>query len=126
MLGGMSANTEEAPVVDPLRVLESVVTELEVLAADAPIGVGGDLVRLFGALLVFGLDGDPSLIPERSFGLGKRRMLEIRVTRAARRLCAATPPAASPADEQNVNRDEAARRIEDLIHLIDPELRAVA
>ncbi len=111
------------PFLEPARVLESVVSELEVLASDTPLGLRGDLIELHGALLIFGLGGVVGLLPSVGLGLSTRRMLEFRVVRAARRL------AQQASNEPN--QDTAAsvlaiagNRIEDLIHLIDPELRS--
>ncbi len=116
---------EEVPALDPLKVLESVVTELEVLCADTPPLLRGDLISLHGALLAYGLGGDASLIPERSLGLSGRRLLEVRVIRAARRLCGSVARGADENQSEAV-LDAAAQRIDDLIHLIDPELRVSA
>ncbi len=106
---------------DPAKILESVVSELEMLCEDAALGMSSQLISLHGALLVYNLEGWAQLIPAPSWSLSRRGMLQLRVTRAARRLAGSTngQPAAAAAMER------AARKIEELIHLIDPELRAV-
>jgi hypothetical protein len=111
-----------SPSIDPARVLESVVSELEVLSADSPLGSRGDLIELHGALLMFGLGGVVSLLPSVGLGLSARRMLEFRVVRAARRL-ADQATSTSHLDTAVAVLELAAERIEDMIHLIDPELR---
>ena len=112
----------EYPQVDPQRVLEIVVSELELLCADTPVSARSDLIDLHAALLVYELQGQAERIPNVSFGLSGRRLLELRVTRSARRLASPTFGAADP--DEVVAR--AATLIEDLIHLIDPELRILA
>jgi hypothetical protein len=112
-----------SPTIDPARVLESVVSELEVLASDTPLGMRGDLIELHGALLIFGLGGVVGLLPSAGLGLSTRRMLELRVVRAARRL-ADRVTGTSEHDTASAVLEYAGERIEDLIHLIDPELRS--
>jgi hypothetical protein len=112
-----------SPKIEPARVLESVVSELEVLAADTPLGMRGDLIELHGALLIFGLGGVASLLPSVGLGLSVRRMLEFRVVRAARRLAEHAGDSSSHDTAASVLA-LAGNRIEDLIHLIDPELRS--
>jgi hypothetical protein len=113
------ATPSEAVSASPQAVLESVVSELEVLHLDAPWMMGSDLVALHGALLLFNLDGRAELIPGGSWPLGWRRVTEMRVTRSARRL--AGPERGTAAAEAAVER--ASQLIEELVHLIDADLR---
>ena len=112
----------EYPQVDPQRVLETVVSELELLCADTAVSARSDLIELHAALLVYELNGQAERIPTVGFGLSGRRLLELRVTKAARRLSSPKFGVADP--DAAVTR--AAALIEDLIHLIDPELRVLA
>lgn len=112
----------EHPQADPHRVLETIVSELELLCADTPVGARSDLVQLHAALLVYELHGEAERIPTVGFGFSGRRLLELRVTRAARHIASPRVGAANP--DEVVAR--AATVIEDLIHLIDPELRVLA
>ncbi len=105
----------------PHEVLESVVSELEWLYADAPLGSGSRLVALHAALLVYNLEGWSELIPSVGLSLHRRGLLEMRVSRAARRLAG---PVAGPVGAK-LAMERASVRIEELIHLIDPELRVV-
>jgi hypothetical protein len=107
---------------DPARILESLVYEFESLSAEIPLGSSGDLIALHGALLVYNLDGRTDLIPATSFSLNRRSMLEFRIARAARRLTKGLRPEV----QAYVSVERAAERIEELLHLIDPELRSLA
>jgi hypothetical protein len=99
-------------------VVTSLVSELEFLLEDSPVH-RTELIALHGALLAYEIQGDASLIPVPSLGFGSRRVLTFRVTRAARRLIAESRDAESAIEV-------AVQVIEDLIHLIDPELRPYA
>ena len=115
-------NTNVFPEVDPFRILESIVSELEVLCADTAVGTRTELIELHAALLVYELGGHSELIPTVGLGFSSRRLLELRVLKAARR--ASRPQNGSSTPESAMLR--AATMIEDLIHLIDPELRILA
>jgi len=110
--------SSELPV-DPRRVLESVVSELEYLLESTP-GIGHDLVELHGALLVYNLGGRVDLIPAATFGVSVRQWHERRVVRSARRL------AARAGHDAAETRAYAANVIDRHLHLIDPELRSSA
>ncbi len=105
--------------VDPNRILESIVNELELLQTMTPLSGQHELVDLHAALLVYELAGDKALLPNTSFSLSPRRVLEARVVRAARRLVQA-------GGESNRSKELAAQQIEELVHLIDPELQIMA
>ena len=93
-------------------------TELEVLTDESPIAIGTDLITLHGALLAYELGGVAASVPAVGFGMSRRRLLERRVVRAARQLISAHDPETAVL--------VAGSTIEDLIHLIDPELRSLA
>lgn len=115
-------NNNELPSVDAHRILESLVSELELLCQDTALGAGSDLVQLHAALLVYELDGRVDLIPSVGLGFSGRRVLEYRVTKAARRMAGSGSVARDPLAAVT----HAAQRIEELIHLIDPQLRVMA
>jgi hypothetical protein len=106
--------------VNPASILESVTTELEMLRSlhNAP----GRLVELHGALFLYALDGRAELIPSQGIPLGGRQLLELRVASAARRLAGRERGVAAATAALAL----AAQRIEQLIHLIDPELAVTA
>jgi hypothetical protein len=103
-------------ILDAVSILESVTAELEVLRSQH--NAAGRLVELHGALFLYALDGRAELIQNQGIPLGGRQLLELRVAFAARRLAGRDrgESAASAALAR------AAQRIEELIHLIDPEL----
>jgi hypothetical protein len=105
--------------LDPQRVFDSVVSELECLTHDAAPGIGSDLVELHGALLAYNLDGRAELLPSPTFGLSTRSWRERRVLRAARRIMTAS-------GDPTAVLDLADRIIRQRLHLIDPELSAFA
>ena len=107
---------EPVTALDPGRVLECVVSELEYLGQDAPLGSGSDLIELHGALLAYNLEGRPELVPTPSFGLSLRAWRERRVVRSARQIIA------RGAGDATVALDVAAGVIARHLHLIDPEL----
>jgi hypothetical protein len=107
---------------DPARILESLVYEFEILSAETQLGSTRDLIDLHGALLVYNLDGRTDLIPVTSISLNRRSMLEFRIARAARRLTKDLRPEV----QAFVSVERAAARIEELLHLIDPELCSLA
>ncbi len=118
-------NTTDSPMFDetavtaaPHRILESIVSELELLCADSPFAARSDLIELHGALLAFELGGQIALLPSIGFAFNGRRVLESRVVRAARRVMGTATPETAVL--------HAANTIEDLIHLIDPDLRVLA
>ena len=119
-----STQTPPKPTIriDPDRILESLACEFETISADLPLGCGGDLMALHGALLVYNLEGRVDLIPPTSWSLNRRSMLEHRIARAARRLTRNLRPEV----QAYVSVERAAARIEELLHLIDPELRSLA
>jgi hypothetical protein len=123
MLNVMQNNTTSPIAADtyvaaPIDVLTSIVTDLELLCADSPLAARSDLIELHGALLVFELGGQAELVPNVGFAFNGRRVLEARVARAAKRIIGT-----ASADLAVAN---AASTIEELIHLIDPELRLLA
>jgi hypothetical protein len=111
--------TSQIPAIDVPRVLESITSELESLRSfsDRP-----GLVELHGALFLYALDGDAGLLPSVGFPIGRRRLLETRVVRAAKRLAGSQRGAAA----QEVALLRAIETIEQLLHLIDPDLVSVA
>jgi hypothetical protein len=119
-----ATQTSQEPMMasDPARILESLVYEFESLSAEVSPGSARDLIALHGALLVYNLDGRTDLIPATSFSLNRRSMLEFRIARAARRLTKGLRPEV----QAYVSVERAAERIEQLLHLIDPELRSLA
>jgi hypothetical protein len=118
-------NEEHFPILpehveaDPARILESIVSELEALREFNPLGSTNGLVELHGALLVYELAGRVELIPSFRPVFTPRRVLEARVAWAAQRLAGR----ARGYEAARAATDRAARRIEELIHLIDPDLR---
>ncbi len=112
--------TVDAPIgtLEVARALETVVTELELLTDESPIAIRADLITLHGALLAYEVSGVASALPTIGFGMSRRRILERRVVRAAKNLIGASDA------ETAVRRS--ASTIEELIHLIDPELRSLA
>ena len=106
--------------IDARRVLESLVYELEILAHEAPLGSGSDLIQLHGALLAYNLEGRAELVPVPPFGWSVRSWRERRVIQAARRIVE------QGAGDATVTIDIAAAHIARLLHLIDPELSALA
>lgn len=122
LMNATQTSPEPKTAIDPARILESLVYELESLSAYVPIGSTRDLIELHGALLVYNLEGRTDLIPATSPSLNRRSMLEFRIARAARRLTKNLHPEV----QAYVSVDRAADKIEQLIHLIDPELRSLA
>jgi hypothetical protein len=121
-MNATQTSPEATDRVDPARILESLACEYETLSADLPIGFGAELMALHGALLVYNLEGRTDLIPPTSLSLNRRSMVEFRIARAARRLTGNLRPEV----QASMSVDRAAARIEELIHLIDPELRSLA
>lgn len=121
-MNATQTSPEATDRVDPARILESLACEYETLSADLPIGFGAELMALHGALLVYNLQGRTDLIPSTSLSLNRRSMLEFRIARAARRLTGNLRPEV----QASMSVDRAAARIEELLHLIDPELRSRA
>lgn len=110
--------------VDPKAILEEVVSALQILSAEtsqSPFVTPSAVIDLHGALLVYELAGRGELIPNVSIGVSTRRGFERRVVSSARRLVG---PARGEAAAL-VAWVRAAARIEDLVDLIDPELRLV-
>ena len=98
------------------KILESLVSELELMMQEAEPGTRSALIDLHGALLLYELDGRTECIPTVHVGFGVRRILEFRVSRAARRL-------AATANDPGSALTRSVEVIEDLIHLIDEDLR---
>ena len=96
----------------------AIVSELELLADESPIAIRADLITLHGALLAYELGGSASWLPTIGFGMSRRRILERRVVRAARNLIGVR-------DAESALH-AAGSTIEELIYLIDPELRCRA
>ena len=111
---------QESHPIDPNQVLDTVVSELELLLEEAPLGAVFDLVSLHGALLIYNLEGSVRSLPSPAFGASKRRRLERRVLRAAAKISARCHGDAS-ATERLANAEIEAR-----LDLIDPELRSQA
>ncbi len=103
----------------PGRILESLVSELEIIRSESPATVSSLLIDLHGALFLYELGGDLGRLPTLGFSLSSRRLLERRVVLAARRL--GRMGSDPTVHQQNIERANA--RIVDSIHLIDPELR---
>jgi len=114
------AAAHPAGPLDPQRVLETVVSELEILLHEAPLGCGSDLILLHGALLAYNLEGRADLLPTPSFGWSARSWRERRVVHAARRIIA------QESGDNAAAIDIAAALIARYLHLIDPELAARA
>jgi hypothetical protein len=110
--------------VEPKRLLDDVVSALQILLAETSTSsfANGSLVDLHGALLVYELAGRAEAIPSVGLGVTARRGLERKVVGSARRL---TGTARGDAAAFAAWKRSAAR-IEDLIDLIDPELRLLA
>jgi hypothetical protein len=113
----MPKNESDAPDLDPGRVLESLVSELENLLNAVPLGAEGHLIELYGALLVYNLEGRVELLPDAFFGRSPRRWKERRVLRAARLLGRRSQ------GDADVMVRAACRIIETNVYLIDPELQ---
>lgn len=113
-------DTTTTLAVDPPRVLETLVTELEnlVLAAD-PAVVSG-LTALYGALLAHNLGGREELLPVVTFGLSARQRRERRVVRIARRIMR------DGAGDPMVALEIASVAIEQRLHFISAELGTLA
>ena len=79
---------DHPPSVDPQRMLESIVSELEWLIITAPMGSGSELTWLHGALLAYNLEGRAELMPRPPFGLSSRSWRQRSVVRAARHIIA--------------------------------------
>ena len=115
---------ERSTVARPIEIgeascaLEAIVTELELLTDESPIAIRADLITLHGALLAYEVSGVAASLPATGFGMSGRRILERRVVRAAKNLIGE--------DEADMAVRRAASKIEELIHLIDPELRFLA
>ena len=113
-------STVDTPIgtLEAARALETIVTELELLTDQSPIAIRADLVTLHGALLAYELGGVATSIPAIGFGMSGRRILERRVVRAAKNLIGSR--------DAETALHLAGSTIEELIHLMDPELRCVA
>ena len=109
-------------VLDPQKVFETIVTDLEMLTADCPAAPSWELVELHAALLVYELGERVTDVQTARASIRRRPMLERRVARAALRLLQNASAQSSDAEL----RSRATESIEALIHLIDPELRVLA
>ena len=109
-----------APIgsLEAARALEAIVTELELLTDESPMAIRADLITLHGALLAYEVSGVAASLPTIGFGMSGRRILERRVVRAAKNLIGES--------DAEIAVQRAASTIEELIHLIDPELRFLA
>ena len=110
--------------VDPKAVLHDVVSALQILSTEtgASFATPNSLIELHGALLVYELAGRSELLPSVAIGVTTRRSLERRVLSSAHRLAGR-----DQSDEAAFAAwKRAAALIEDLIDLIDPELRLLA
>jgi hypothetical protein len=101
------------------RVLDSIVSELEILRTENANASVGLLIDLHGALFLYELGGDLDRLPTLGFSMSTRRLLERRVVLAARRLGSR----GVEAEVHAKNMERANVQIAELIHLIDPELR---
>jgi hypothetical protein len=110
--------------VDPKTVLDDVVSALQILCAETSVSSSPttSMIELHAALLLFELGGRRELVPSVGLGVTARRNLERRIVSSARSL-AGRATGAEPAFAAWMR---AADRIEDLIDLIDPELRILA
>jgi hypothetical protein len=113
----MTKNESDVADLDPHRVFESVVSELENLLHAVPVGVQGHLFELYGALLVYNLEGHVALLPDAFFGMSPRRWKERRVLRAARLI------GRRGQGDPDLIVKVACQVIETNLYLIDPELQ---
>jgi hypothetical protein len=113
----MTKNESGVLDLDPRRVFESVVSELENLLNALPLGVEAHLFELHGALLVYNLEGRVELLPEAFFGMSQRRWKERRVLRAARLI------GRRGQGDAALIMSVASQIIETNVYLIDPELQ---
>lgn len=113
----MTKNESGVPDLDPRRVLESLVSELENLLNLVPLGAQGHLIELHGALLAYNLEGHVELLPDAFFGMSQRRWKERRVLRATRLI-----GRRGQGDADLIMRI-ASQIIETNVYLIDPELQ---
>jgi hypothetical protein len=116
----MTKYENDVPDLDPRRVLESVVSELENLLYVLPPGVQGQIIELYGALLAYNLDGHVELLPDAFFGMSPRRWKERRVLRSARvigRRCHG---------DADLTVKAASQIIDTNLYRIDPELQCFA
>ena len=107
-------------ITEPIvtEIFEIITSELEVHLEEANLSTASELVALHAALLVYNLGGRTEQISTRGLALTKRRFLEMRVARSARQLVDAEPLA----DASRIV-ELASARIEQLIHVLDPDLR---
>ncbi len=110
--------------IDPKAVLDDVVSGLQILCAETSVSSSPtvSMVELHAALLLFELGGRRELLPSVSLGVTSRRNLERRIVSSARSLAGR----AVGDDAAFAAWNRVADRIEDLIDLIDPELRILA
>jgi hypothetical protein len=113
----MTKNEGDVLDLDPRRVFESVVSELENLLSAVPVGEESHLFELYGALLAYNLEGRVELLPEAFFGASPRRWKERRVLRSARGI-----GRRGQGDPDLIVRI-AAQVIETNLYRIDPELQ---
>jgi hypothetical protein len=113
----MGKHESDVADLDPSRVFESVVSELENLLSAVPVGEESHLFELYGALLAYNLEGRVELLPEAFFGASPRRWKERRVLRAARSI-----GRRGQGDPDLIVRI-AAQVIETNLYRIDPELQ---
>jgi hypothetical protein len=117
----VSPEASEAAPETALRILDSIVSELEILRAESTGASVGLLIDLHGALFLYELGGDLDRLPNLGFSMSSRRLLERRVVLAARRL----GRRGSDMSVLGKNMERANAQIAELIHLIDPELRSM-
>ena len=110
--------------VDPKAVLDDVVSGLQILCAETALSPTptNSMIDLHAALLMFELGGRRELLPSVGLGVSARRSLERRIVSSARVLAGR----AEGIEAAYAVSKRAAARIEDLIALIDPELRILA
>ena len=110
--------------VDPKAALDDVVSGLQILCAETALSPRptNSMIDLHAALLMFELGGRRELLPSVGLGVTARRSLERRIVSSARVLAGR----AEGTEAAYAVSKRAAARIEDLIALIDPELRILA
>jgi hypothetical protein len=115
-------NDRTSSFISPKAALDDVVSSLQIMMAESSASVypSNSEVELHGALLLFELGGRAENIPSISLGVSARRSIERRVASSARHLAGR-----EIGDEAAFTAwKRAAHRIEELLDLIDPGLRA--
>jgi hypothetical protein len=108
----------DTAAIDPARMVESLLAELDFLLELHPELPAGELVTLHAALALFNVEGDVSRLPTPRLAFSARAGRERRLLRTARQLAAH-----AGTDPVRVT-EQAALAIECRLGLIDPELLA--